>query len=217
MALNYLIYDTIKNMKLNKLSKNIHIASLILLFIYETITSYGKMLFSIDFHREAFFPSCILNGQVLYKDIFNIFGAFPYYINASLYRLFGQNLKTLYVAGIMNTLIILMFTYLISRRFLSRSLSCAIVAFTTFCAFYPSLMNYITPYSYAITYGYSAFLISVFFFLKYLDKTQYTSLWTATFFAGIAVACKYEFIFYPLVTFVFLWIKKHKEDSLLWK
>jgi len=65
----------------------------IILFVYESIISYGKMFFNIDFNREVYFAQCILNGEVLCKDIFNIFGNLPYYFNASLFYIFGTNLK----------------------------------------------------------------------------------------------------------------------------
>ena len=53
----------------------------------------------IDCGREAYYPQKILNGKVLYKDLFNIYGPFSYIFNAILFKIFGNNSNTLYIAG----------------------------------------------------------------------------------------------------------------------
>ena len=55
---------------------------------------YSNIL--IDFGREVYYPEQILEGKVLYKDLFNIYGPLSYQINAVLYKIFGAKLSTLY-------------------------------------------------------------------------------------------------------------------------
>ena len=69
---------------------------------------YGKQdVYLVDVGREAYIPWQMLKGQLLYKDIFNVYGALGYQINAILYYIFGVHLNTLYFAGFFNSLIIL--------------------------------------------------------------------------------------------------------------
>ena len=41
----------------------------------------------IDCGREVYYPQEILNGKVLYKDLFNIYSPFAYLFNAFLFLL----------------------------------------------------------------------------------------------------------------------------------
>ena len=84
----------------------------------------------LDFGREVFYPQRILEGKVLYKDLFAIYGPFAYLFNALLYKFFGTNLSTLYAAGILSSLLFVSGIYLIAEKFLSKFLSFSIVIFT---------------------------------------------------------------------------------------
>ncbi len=140
----------------------------VFLFRYKMFSLYT------DFGREAYFPSIIANGAVLYKDIFNTFICpFSYLFNALLIKIFGQNLNVFYTAGAINAFAILSGIYLISREFLNRNLSLAISLFIMFyCCFYTGLMNYLTPYSYGIVYGLCAVIFSILFFIKYNNTSD---------------------------------------------
>ena len=56
--------------------------------------------FLIDVGREIYYPERILQGDILYKDLFDIYGPLAYQFNAILYKLFGAKLSTLYGAGV---------------------------------------------------------------------------------------------------------------------
>ena len=163
-----------------------------------------------DFGREAYFPAIITKGAVLYKDIFNTFICpLSYLSNAVLIKIFGQNLNVFYTAGAANAFAILSGIYLISREFLNRNLSLAISIFIMFyCCFYTGLMNYLTPYSYAVVYGLCAVIFSLLFYIKYLKNSKTILLYTAFFFSGIAVSCKYEYILFSLILFVLFFVLK---------
>ena len=51
---------------------------------------YTNLLFDVG--REVYYPERILEGKVLYKDLFVIYGPFSYLWNALLYKIFSVNL-----------------------------------------------------------------------------------------------------------------------------
>lgn len=164
-----------------------------------TYAHHGNLI--IDNGREAYYPTQILLGKVLYKDIFNVYGPMSYMINAVLYKIFGANLNVLYFAGIFCALGIIFLIYQIAKNYLSEFLSFSIGILTISVGLtYSGLFNFIFPYSYAILYGILAFLASFLFLLKYEqnpDKTKY--LYLSCLLAGICITNKYEFIPYLAV------------------
>ena len=69
----------------NKFLVILWILSLVALLTF--VGHYSGLL--IDFGREVYYPEQILNGKILYKDLFNIYGPLAYQFNAILYKLFG--------------------------------------------------------------------------------------------------------------------------------
>lgn len=172
---------------------------IIILSLIPTYAHHGGLL--IDCGREAYYPTQILLGKVLYKDIFNIYGPFSYLLNALLFKFFGINLNVLYIAGCVCAFSIISLTYMIARRFLSEFVSFSVVFLLIAIGVFNTLLfNFIFPYSYAMLYGTVAFLASVFFLLKYQNNPDKTShLYISSFFAGLCITSKYEFIPYLLV------------------
>lgn len=173
--------------------------------VIPTFAHHGN--FIIDCGREAYYPTQVLLGKVLYKDIFNIYGPFAYLFNALLYKIFGINLNVLYAAGCVSTVLISGLIYLIAKRFLSQFLSFSIAVFTVLTGVLtPYLSNLIFPYSYAMVYGLVAFLASVLYLLKYETAKDSKYLYLSSLFAGMSIACKYEFIPY-LAVIIFAMIR----------
>lgn len=172
----------------------------IILIVSISITYAHHGNFLIDCGREAYYPTQILLGKLLYKDIFNIYGPFSYMFNALLFKVFTINLNVLYVSGCICAFFISTLIYLIAKRFLTNFLSFSIAAFTIFTGVLSTyLSNFIFPYSYAILYGLVSFLASVLFLLKYESKKKTPYLYLSSFFAGLCIANKYEFLPYFLV------------------
>lgn len=166
--------------------------------VIATYAHHGHLL--IDCGREAYYPTQILLGKVLYKDILNIYGPFSYFFNAILFKLFGINLNILYIAGCVSAALIASFIYLIAKRFLPPFLSFSIAAFTIFLGVLTHYVsNFIFPYSYAMLYGLVAFLLSVLFLLKYEENKNNFNLYLSSFFAGLCLVNKYEFLPYFIV------------------
>lgn len=91
---------------------------LILSFLLAFAASFFQLNPAIDTGRELYIPFRMLNGEVLYRDIVNIYGALAYQVNALLYLIFGASFNVLRVAGIINsTLIIWLFMMICGEIF----------------------------------------------------------------------------------------------------
>lgn len=184
----------------------------LLFFIYLNLFWGGQGSVLYDLGRELYLPSQILKGEVLYKDIFNIYGPFSYMVNAGFYKMFGETISTISFAGAFASFIILMTYYLIGAEFLKKSLAFWVSFYLmVLTIFSPNAFNFILPYSYAMTYALCSFLLSVLFLIKYIksaDSRIPVFAFLACFFTGISIICKYEYLFMPLVLlFVFTSIK----------
>lgn len=166
----------------------------------------------IDIGREMYYPEAILDGKVLYKDLFCIYGPFSYLFNALIYKIFGIKLSSLYLTGSISALLILSIVYLISKKFLSEfiSLSIAFSMVVTGCLA-TRIFNFTLPYSYAVLYGLLCFFVSVYFLIKYLEDKKEKNLIISSIFGGFAVSNKYDFILYILpLSFIILKTKNLK-------
>ena len=186
----------------------IALLSLTIFSLYFFLGHYSGIL--IDFGREVYYPEQILEGKVLYKDLFNIYGPLSYQINAVLYKIFGIKLSTLYFAGSLCSFGIVCLIYLISRKFLSEFLSFCIAIFTISAGIATtSIFNFHFPYSWAMVYGLIAFLFSLYFLINYISShnnlpSQGKELYFSAFFAGISIACKYDFLLYVFIVLFFI-------------
>ncbi len=169
----------------------------------------------IDFGREVYYPQRILQGKILYKDLFNIYGPLAYQINAVLYKFFGAKLSTLYGAGVLCSLLTVSGIFLIAKKFLSEFLSFGIGLFSLAVGVTTSVIfNFHFPYSWAVLYGLVAFLFSLYFLLNFCDDKNSTNLCISSFLAGICITCKYDFILYGIIV-LFLIIKEKNFKALL--
>lgn len=161
----------------------------------------------IDFGREVYYPERILSGDVLYKDLFNIYSPLAYQINAILYKIFGAKLSTLFSAGAVCSLLTVSGVYLLANRYMSKFLSFSLGIFTIAVGVTTtSIFNFHFPYSWAILYGLIAFIYSL-YFIK--DK-----LWLSALLAGVCITCKYDFLLYGFVI-LFLIFKQKDWKALL--
>lgn len=185
-----------------------YIISLFLLSLFVfglTYAHQGSLI--IDLGREVYYPKRILEGSILYKDLFNIYGPFSYLYNAFLFKIFGLKLNILYFSGIITASAIISLIYLISRQFFDKLLSFSISTITLIIgcfSFY--IFNYIFPYSFSMTYGMAFCLTSIYLLLLFLRNNNTILYYLSTFFAGLAISNKYEFIPYCLI-FVYVAFK----------
>lgn len=159
----------------------------------------------LDVGREIYYPQRILQGKVLYKDLFVIYGPFSYLFNAILYKIIGAKLSTLYISGSLCSLGIVSGIYLIARKFLTRFLGFCIGLFVIVIGVAnTSLFNFHFPYSWAMVYGMLSFIWSVYFLVKYSTDKKPEFLITSSLLAGICALNKYDFIVYGAIFFCYL-------------
>ena len=203
---------------MNKILTNKYLIILFILTVaavYFFCGHYSEIL--LDFGREVYYPEQILDGQVLYRDLFNIYGPFSYLWNALLYKIFGSSLTTLYVSGGICSILTVCGVYLIARKFLTEFLSFAIGIFTIasgVCAV--NLFSYTFPYSWGMLYGIVAFLYSFLFLIKYVKEGGDSKfLYLSAFLGGLSAANKYDFI--PYLALVIFAAAKGKDWKVILK
>ena len=192
---------------------------LIITFLLALGASFFQLNPAIDTGRELYIPLRMLNGEVLYRDIVNIYGALAYQVNALLYMVFGVNLNALRIFGVLNsTLIIWIFMLICGEIFPKKNdiaekseqngvwQFAAIPLVVGVCSL--GTFNYTLPYSFAMTYGLSAFLASVLFFIKFVKNDNPQFAYYACLLAGIAVACKYDFLLFAFFLFGYILVNK---------
>ena len=171
------------------------INTLLLLIFIIGYGHFGDVIF--DSFREAYIPSQMIKGQVLYKNIFNIYAPFAYLFNALLFKIFGVKLSVLYIAGLISTLGICNFIFLIGQKLLNKNYSLAVVlSFICVSVLSPNVFNCFFPYSYCMIYGLLFILASVYFGI--------TQKFTISFLMySFAICSKYEFILLlPLLIYI---------------
>lgn len=187
---------------INLFKSDIKIVLLLIILFFIILQPFylHQGLLLIDTGREFYIPAQIQTGETLYKNIFNIYGPLSYILNSIFFNIFGQKINTLYWAGIFFSIGIVVYIYYISREFLNKYISFLIAILIMFSNIFSTfLYNSNLPYCYAIVYALLFFLISLFYLIKYAKNGNKLFAYVSCFCAGLSIACKYEFIFYPLI------------------
>ncbi|MGN0018066.1 MAG: hypothetical protein ACI37S_03395 [Candidatus Gastranaerophilaceae bacterium] len=163
----------------------------------------------IDCGREAYYPQQILNGEILYKNLFCIYGPFAYLFNAFLYKIFGINLNVLCVSGSICALGIVVTLFLIAKKLFNEKIAFNFSSIAIAVGIAPTyVFNYSFPYSFSMTYGLLTFLLSLLFLINFVCSNKNIYLYLSLFLAGISICSKYEFVPYLLVYFILFWKMK---------
>ena len=176
------------------------IVCILLIILMFTICSYllwgyfGSILY--DCGREAYLPQLILEGKILFKDIFGMYNPLSYQINALLYLIFGINLNVLYFAGTINAFLQLLCLYFICRQFVSEKYSTGFILFIMLVVIFNSHndTNNIFPYAFAMAYATTAMLYSALCGLLYLKYHKSVYIILSFLLLGISLANKPEFV-----------------------
>lgn len=207
------ILDKIKNIVLNNKKDIIALFILVLGFVFSFAfigRVYGDLF--MDCGREAYLPQLILQGKVLFKDIFGMYNPLAYQINAVLYLMFGSSINTLYLASCFNALLFIFGMFFISRMFLNEYYSCVInlliMSFYVFGS--TTLISYLMPYAFAFPYAATFFTFSTLAFLLYMKSDNKKFIYCSMLLMGLSFACKAEFILCILPMFAVMFYKKEK-------
>ncbi|HSY43307.1 MAG TPA: hypothetical protein VK811_05310 [Candidatus Acidoferrum sp.] len=176
----------------------------------------------VDYGTQLYIPWRILNGAVLYRDLF-YFGGGPLaqYFNAVLFKIFGVSFSTLIFANLIFTagMVLLVF-----RRFLAAAdawtatlIGTAIVVVFAF-AEYTAIgnYNYITPYSYEATYGLMLSICALAVLTDWINSKKICYAMAAGFCAGLVLLTKPDIFMALAITvtaaFVVFWLKHGAKD-----
>ncbi|KWT75631.1 hypothetical protein [Candidatus Magnetominusculus xianensis] len=193
----------------------IYYLSIVLCFLYLLNLSWlkwGDIL--IDTFDTLFYvPIQILNGAVLYKDIYAHYGFFGSYLLAFAFKLLGVNNYTVIYLGIIITLTCTFMLYKLARFFLNRFFSTLIAinflivfAFSNFLLNFSTdgLTNYIMPYAIDATLFFMFILSATLFyiFFIYSDNFKYLLYWSLSLWC--AFMCRPDISISIWIGFIFL-------------
>lgn len=150
---------------------------------------------AIDSGREMNTPVRLLAGERIYADVYYLYGPLAPYLNAALYALCGIHLNTLYGAGIVASMLLLLLIFELGKN-LSGMLAATLTTWMVmvFCVFKQD-GNYIFPYTYSAVYGTVLGVSAVAFQVRYLRDRRSWQLTLAGALVGLALICKMEFGF----------------------
>jgi MFS family permease len=147
----------------------------------------------VDSGREMNAPLRLLNGELLYSQVYYLYGPVAPLFNAALYGLFGSHLNTLYWAGIAGSLTLVFSIFFLGRRFMSPfEAMLSAVTVLAFCVFKES-GNLIFPYSYAVLYGTLSATFALIAMVRHVCAGGRAGLFAAGLLSGLAFCCKAEF------------------------
>jgi hypothetical protein len=150
---------------------------------------------TIDGGREMNTPLRLLRGELIYADVYYLYGPFAPYLNAALYALCGIHLNTLYGAGIIASIVLLLLIFQLGEN-LTGPWEAALTTWMVmvFCVFKQD-GNYVFPYTYSAVYGTILGVSAVAAQVRYIRRRQSRQLTLAGVFVGLALICKIEFGF----------------------
>jgi 4-amino-4-deoxy-L-arabinose transferase-like glycosyltransferase len=131
----------------------------------------------IDFGAQVYTPWRLSEGQVLYKDIVDIYGPLSPYLHALLFKIFGPGINILIAFNLLVVTGLATLIYFLFKK-LGNPLTGFLCAFTflTIFAFgqYQGGGNYnfICAYVYSLPHGVALSFLALFLFLKFLERPQ---------------------------------------------
>ncbi|HSW38264.1 MAG TPA: glycosyltransferase family 39 protein, partial [Acidobacteriota bacterium] len=171
-------------------------ATFLLLFLFAVMTAVSWLTWAnpiVDGGREMNTPLRLLHGDMLYSEVYYLYGPVAPYVNALLFSVFGIHLNTLYAAGIAGSLMLVMLVFYLGRRFMTTWEAMLAAAAVLFLSVFKQSGNLIFPYSYSALYGTVAGVLALIMQLRYLHTKKVSSLIAAGLFSGLALCCKTEF------------------------
>lgn len=159
--------------------------------MYATWATWGNL--TIDGGHEMYVPAVLSEGKMLYRDIWWQYTPLSVYLNAYLFRLFGENLNVLYWAGSLSALASALLLYAAGMRLSSWLAGWTTAAIVIIQAFNPYIFCFPLPYSFAAVYGCLAACLFVFFALLAAHSDQWMWTFGAASTAALALLDKLEF------------------------
>ncbi|MBQ3640884.1 glycosyltransferase family 39 protein [bacterium] len=147
-----------------------------------------------DIGRELYIGSQMSNGEVLYKDIFNVYAPLGYIFNQAIICILGNKIETFKLIGLFLSVMSAIPVFLISRQYFNKLLSFFItITIIPACMYFPSASSWILPYSYSVLWALCFLLWSVYLLLKFYKTDKNYNLNICLLLFGFSLCCKYEF------------------------
>jgi hypothetical protein len=178
------VHDDISTMTTNTRNTYIIFLTFIGIFAYAlfmTWLKWGDLV--VDTFRDLWVPMQLIDGRVLYKDIFYEYGFFPPYSLSIIYRLFDANIITMVSFGLLITILESICLFNICRLFMNDVLS--LVLILNFILVFAlnrlngmiAIFSYILPYSFAMLFFVLFVTISLLYFLRFIFSNHFNNLW----------------------------------------
>ena len=150
--------------------------------------------FAVDNGRELYVPAEILKGKMLFRDLWYMYGPLVPYVKALLFRIFGVQLTVLFAFGLTLTIGFALLTFEVSRRFRLGLVGSMVPSiFFLIESFYPTIRNFVYPYSYAASFGAFLSLACLYFVMRHASDRRTLDLGLAAILASLAILTKQEF------------------------
>jgi hypothetical protein len=159
--------------------------------MYATWATWGSL--TIDGGHEMYVPALLSEGKMLYRDVWWLYTPLSVYVNAYLFRLFGENLNVLYWAGALSALASALLLYVAGMRLSSWVAGWTTAAIVLIQAFNPFIFSFPLPYSFAAVYGCLAACSFLVFTLLAINSHRWVWTFAASSIAAVALLDKLEF------------------------
>jgi 4-amino-4-deoxy-L-arabinose transferase-like glycosyltransferase len=186
-------------------------SAIALVFIAMQAVSWRRWISPVtDIGREMDLPLRLMNGELLYRDVYYLYPPFSPYFQSLLYRIFGAHLDVLQMGGAICAALVVWMCYRIARRLMTPSeSSLAVIAVIVVCVFKPG-GNLIWPYAFAALHGLVFALGALLFALRYAESEKRLELASAGVLVGLAAITKQEFAVAAVcaVIAVVVWLRR---------
>ncbi len=186
-------------------------SAIVLAFVTMLVVSWRRWISPVtDSGREMDLPLRLMNGEVLYRDVYYLYPPFSPYFHSFLYRIFGAHLDVLQISGAVCAVLVVYLCYRIARRLLTPSdASLAMIAVILLCVLKPA-GNLIWPYAFAALHGMVFALGALLVALRYAENERRRELIAAGVLIGLAAITKQEFALAGAgaVTAAVVWLRK---------
>jgi len=151
----------------------------------------------IDFGRQAYIPWRLSEGDILYRDIWYIYGPISSYLHAFLFYIFEPQLIVIFIFNIAITCLLAFVIYRLFH-FIGTPLSATVctLAFIILFAFAQNIMigshNFISSYIYDLTHGIILSFLAVHQFMKFARTRDIKIFMGIGVLSGLILLSKFE-------------------------
>lgn len=186
--------------------------TLLVLYVVFVVFSWEKWGHPFyDCFREAVIPEALIDGKVLYRDILNLYPPLAYYVNSSLFGVFGCNLTVLYFCGIFCGVVVLTMLHRLIKNYASDFTAFIITLFVMgIFVFRISINNFSSwffPYSYSFLYAFTCCFSAICLYARikknsvFDDKSYFSKMCIISLLIGFSIAFKWDFILVGIIPF----------------